>query len=169
MNSLLDLLEVHSSLREKFALHRDLVVGLAFGKALGALEAFERDLRSHMELEERHVMPLYEERVGHVLGGDPQFFYLEHKNILRNPERAKESLRKLAADARAGCRQAHEFIQEENILYHVMEHHDLREKNILYPCLDQKLSPEERSSLLTALRETAQDAGDERTSKPHRS
>lgn len=148
MTSLLDFMEIHSSLKEKFALHRDFVVGLEFGKALDALEAFERDLKSHMEAEERHILPLYETRVGHVLGGDPQFFYLEHKNILRNLERAKEGLRKLAGDARAGRRQAHEFLQEENVLYHVMEHHDLREKNILYPRLDEALSKEERVELL---------------------
>lgn len=159
MNSLLDLMEVHAALWEKFAVHRDFIVGLEFGKALEALMEFERELRRHMEAEERHVLPVYVERVGHVLGGDPQFFYLEHKNILRNLELAKDRLRKLAGNPRAGRRQAHELLQEENILYHVMEHHDLREKNILYPCLDKALAPEERATLLAACRGEAHDPG----------
>jgi hemerythrin-like domain-containing protein len=121
--------------------------------------AFERDLRNHMEMEERHILPLYEARVGHVVGGDPQFFYLEHKNLLRNLDLAKEGLRKLAGDPSAGRRQAHEFIQSESLLHHLLEHHDLREKNILYPCLDQALTPDERDRLLAACQERDADPG----------
>jgi iron-sulfur cluster repair protein YtfE (RIC family) len=141
---------VHADLGEKFAVHRDYVVGLEFARALEALERFEEDLRSHMAVEEKHILPLYERRVGHVLGGDPQFFYLEHENILRNIDSAKRELGRLAADPKAGRRQAHEFIDREGILRHLLEHHDLREKNVLYPKLDEALSPEERIALLEA-------------------
>ncbi len=150
MRSLLEMMDVHADLHELFALHRDHVVGLEFDRALQALERFEAALRSHMAIEETHILPLYERRVGHVLGGDPQFFYLEHKNILRNIETAKEELRRLAADPKAGRRQAHEFIDREGILRHLLEHHDLREKNVLYPKLDEALTPEERVELLNA-------------------
>ena len=148
MRSLLELLEVHAGLRECFAVHRDFVVGLEFGRALAELERFERELRSHMDAEEAVILPLYRKRVGKVLGGDPDFFTLEHKNILRNLETAKESLGKLAADPAAGRRQAHEFLDQESMLLHLLEHHDLREKNTLYPRLDEVLSDEEREDLL---------------------
>jgi iron-sulfur cluster repair protein YtfE (RIC family) len=150
MRSVLELMDVHAGLHEAFALHRDFVVGLEWARALEALERFERELRSHMAIEEQHILPLYEQRVGHVLGGDPQFFYLEHKNILRNLETAKDELRKLAADPKAGRRQAHEFLDHEGMLLHLLEHHDLREKNVLYPKLDEALSPEERVAVLDA-------------------
>lgn len=150
MRSVLELMDVHAGLHERFAVHRDHVVGLEFGPALAALERFEQELRAHMAVEEKHILPLYEARVGHVLGGDPQFFHLEHKNILRNLETAKDDLRRLIADPNAGRRQAHEFLDREGILLHLLEHHDLRERNILYPKLDEVLSPEERGALLAA-------------------
>jgi iron-sulfur cluster repair protein YtfE (RIC family) len=150
MRSLLEMMGVHRDLFELFAVHRDHVVGLEFGRALEALETFERELRSHMDAEERHILPVYEKRVGAVTGGDPQFFYLEHKNLLRNLETAKAELRRLAQDPKAGRRQAHEFIAAESMLLHLLEHHDLREKNVLYPKLDEALSADERAALLEA-------------------
>ena len=150
MRSLMEMMDVHRDLSERLAVHRDHVVGLEWDRALEALESFERELRRHMDAEERHILPLYEKRVGAVTGGDPQFFYLEHKNILRNLETAKDELRKLAADPKAGRRQAHEFLDHEGMLLHLLEHHDLREKNVLYPKLDEVLSPDERRALLEA-------------------
>ena len=148
MRSLLELLEVHAGLREQFAVHRDFVVGLDFGRALAELDKFERELRAHMDAEEAFILPLYRERAGKVLGGDPDFFTLEHKNILRNLETAKESLRKLSVDPGAGRRQVHEFLDQEGMLLHLLEHHDLREKNTLYPRLDEVLSEAEREDVL---------------------
>jgi hemerythrin-like domain-containing protein len=101
-----------------------------------------------MDAEETFILPLYRERVGRILGGDPEFFTLEHRNILRNLVTAKESLRRLAADPRAGRRQAHEFLDQEGMLLHLLEHHDLREKNVLYPRLNDVVSEQEREDLL---------------------
>src|SRR5436190_1207048 len=120
MRSLLELLNVHKDLMERFAVHRDFVVGLEFGRALKELESFERELRSHMAVEEKLLLPLYRARVGKILGGDPDFFALEHFNILRNLETAKESLRKLVADPASGRRQAHEFLDQEWMLRHLI-------------------------------------------------
>lgn len=148
MKSFLELLDVHAALRERFATHRDFIVGLEFGRALEELETFERELREHMALEETVLLPLYRERAGRVLGGDPDFFTLEHRNILRNLESAKDSLRRLAGDPASGRRQAHEFLDQEWMLHHLIEHHDLREKNTLYPTLDEVLSEQEREDVL---------------------
>ena len=106
MRSVLEMMDVHAGLHELFAVHRDHVVGLEFSLALAALGRFETELRRHMSIEEEHILPLYVARVGHVLGGDPQFFYLEHENILRNLETAKGDLRRLIADPKAGRRLA---------------------------------------------------------------
>jgi hemerythrin-like domain-containing protein len=145
---MLEMMDVHAGLDEQFAVHRDFVVGLEFARALSELEKFEQDLRVHMDAEETWILPVYRERAGKVLGGDPEFFTLEHKNILRNLQTAKDSLRKLAADPGAGRRQAHEFLDEESMLLHLLQHHDLREKNTLYPRLDEVLSEAEREDLL---------------------
>lgn len=146
--SLLDLMDVHSRIDELFDVHRDRVVELRFSEALSALERFEAALLEHMTDEDEAVLPLYVERVGHVVGGDPEFFRLEHKNLKRNLSSIKEALRELAADPRAGVREAHRFLETEHLFLHLLEHHSLREKNILYPCLDRALSEEERGALL---------------------
>jgi len=148
MRSLLELMDVHASLEEALAVHRDLVVGLEFAKAAIALDVFERELAAHMTAEEKHVLPLYVERVGHVLGGDPEFFYAEHKNLLRNLAELKARIGALAADPSAGRRQAHEFLAAEHLFMQILDHHDRRERNTLYPELDRRLTAAERDELL---------------------
>ncbi|MCG3172273.1 MAG: hypothetical protein GMKNLPBB_00421 [Myxococcota bacterium] len=143
-------LNAHEQLREKFARHRDWVVGLEFHRALEALDEFERDLLKHMQDEERSILPLYESRVGRVPGGAPELFRLEHKNLLRNLEVIREALRRLADDPSAGRRRAHEFLHQEGVFMHLLEHHDLRERNILYPRLEEKLSAGEIREVLDA-------------------
>lgn len=144
----MEMMDAHAGIHEQFAVHRDFVVGLEFQRALEELEKFERMLRAHMDVEEAHVLPLYRERVGKIPGGDPEFFHLEHKNILRNLETAKDSLRQLAANPASGRRQVHQFLDQEWMLLHLLEHHDMREKNTLYPKLDEALSEQEREALL---------------------
>ncbi len=146
--SLLELLDVHAGFMELLAQHRDLIVGLEFGAAAEALATFETALRRHMEAEEKYVLPLYEERVGTMIGGSPEMFRLEHKNILRNLDDVKKLAKELAANAQAGRRQAHEFLDNETMLLHLLQHHDLRERNILYAELDLKLSEAELTALL---------------------
>ncbi len=149
MGSLDHLMHVHRDLDELFARHRDAIVLLNFKQALELLEQYEVELRRHMKHEEEQIFPLYEERVGHVPGGDPRFFYLEHANLLKNLALFKPLVEKLAADPSAGPRQAHECLREQSSYLHLLEHHDLREKNILYPQLDRKLTQDERSAILS--------------------
>ena len=151
MATLLKLLDIHADLHEKLAVHRDFVVGLEFPRALEELERFEADLRAHMDAEERHILPLYRKRLPPVPGGDPELFSLEHQNILRNLASAKEALRKVIATPGAGRRQAHQFLDAEWMLLHLLEHHDAREKNVLYPRLDAILTEEERTQVLAVV------------------
>ncbi len=151
MTSLLTLLDVHADLQEKFAVHRDFVVGLEFPRALEELERFERELRSHMEAEEEFILPLYREKLPPVTGGGAELFSVEHQNILRNLATVKDALRKVIATPGAGRRQAHRLIDEEWMLLHLLEHHDTRERNVLYPRLDAALTEEERARILEAV------------------
>jgi hypothetical protein len=151
MGSLLSLLDVHADLKERLAVHADLVVGLEFARAFEELERFERELRAHMDAEERHILPVYRVLLARVPGGDPDLFILEHRNILRNLAMAKEALLKVMAIAGAGRREAHLLLDQEWILRHLLEHHDAREKNVLYPRLDAALAEEQRDQILAAV------------------
>lgn len=146
--SLLRVLEVHDRIDERFEIHRDRLVELRFGDALEALGDFERDLVRHMTQEEELILPLYRERVGTVTGGDPELFLLEHANLLRNLASLKEDLAKLASQPGAGVREAHRFLDREHLFLHLMQHHGLRERNLLYPLLDARLDEGEREALL---------------------
>ena len=146
--SLLELMEVHGEIDELFGRHRDLVVSLDFPKAADALDTFERALKAHMDVEEKYVFPLYEQRVGHLLGGDPKFFHAEHRNLLKRLAEIRAKLRELAANRAAGPRQAHEFLAAESMFLHLLDHHGRRERNTLYPELDRKLSDAEREEIL---------------------
>ena len=146
--SLLELMEVHAELDELFARHRDLVVELRFVAAAKALDDFIAALKKHMDAEETHILPLYEKRVGPILGGDPEFFRAEHRNLLKQLDAIRAKSRDLAANRAAGPRQAHEFLAAESMFLHLMDHHDRRERNTLYPELDKKLDERERAELL---------------------
>ena len=151
MKSLLTLLDVHANLKERLAVHGDCLVGLEFERALEELDRFERELRAHMDAEERHILPLYRVLLPRVPGGDPDLFTLEHKNILRSLATAKEALRKVIGTPGAGRREARELLDGEWMLRHLIDHHDSREKNVLYPRLDAALSDKERARVLEAV------------------
>jgi hypothetical protein len=139
---------VHEELDELFARHRDLVVGLEFARAAQALTRFAETLLRHKDFEDRYILPLYEERAGRTLGGHPELFRLEHKNLARNLEEVILRAKALAADPSAGRRQAHEFLAAEWMFMHLWDHHGRRERNVLYPELDRLVTDDERAELL---------------------
>lgn len=151
-SSLQPLMDVHEDLHELWDGHRDLVVLRRFADALRVLDAFGRALRLHMRDEERRVFPLYEQRVVPVPGGDPQFFRLEHRNLLRNLALLRRRLRALALTRSRDVRRAHQFLQSESLFLQILEHHDRRERNILYPQLEKNLSRQEATDLLRQCR-----------------
>lgn len=148
MRSLMEMMDAHKVLHEAIAQHRDLVVGLEFTRASDALEEFARALHRHIEDEERDILPLYAERVGAVKGGRPEYFYGEHARMRELLATLVDESRALAATPRAGRREAHEFLEKESLLLHLLEHHDEREGMILYPELDKRTSEQERAAIL---------------------
>ncbi len=149
MAALSELMDLHASLHEALAVHRDRVVGLEFTRAAEALEAFARDLRRHIEDEETRILPLYEARVpSPPRGGRAEYFRLEHQRILALLDELLTEARELARDPAAGARQAHEFLHRQGPLLHILDHHETRERAILYPELDRRVGAEESSRIL---------------------
>ncbi|MCZ6692078.1 MAG: hemerythrin domain-containing protein [Planctomycetota bacterium] len=143
--SFLELLGIHESLLAMFGRHQEALVSGNLEAARSILERFDSEIREHIRLEDGTLIPIFEERAGAIPGGDPKLFQAEHRKIeayLDEIRPATESLE--SGDARALI----ELLEREYLLKQLLMHHDLREKNILYPELDRVTNEAERSRLI---------------------
>ena len=146
--SFLELLEIHTSLLAMFGSHQEALVSGDLEEARSLLERFDSEIREHIRREDVTLIPVFEERAGAIAGGDPELFRAEHRKIegyLDEIGPATESLE--SGDARALI----ELLEREYLLKQLLMHHDLREKNILYPELDRVTNEAERARLIHAL------------------
>jgi hemerythrin-like domain-containing protein len=145
--SFLSLLDVHRRLDELFYLHQEALLALDVALAIERLEEFERELRPHMLYEEEVLLPVYA-RAGRIEGGPEVFFTGEHKRMLEFLARFREKLEGLRSDPRDLKREIIALFDHQAMFKHLVEHHDLREQNILYPTLDKLTDEGERRRLL---------------------
>jgi iron-sulfur cluster repair protein YtfE (RIC family) len=148
--SFLSLLKVHEHLNELFFLHQEALLHLDIKQARGRLQEFEHELRAHMQDEEEVLLPIYQ-RAGRVPGGAVEFFTGEHRKMLELLGRFNETLKQLEGRPPDLTRRVIKLFDEEATFKHVVEHHDLREQNILYPTLDRVTTEVERQELLNSL------------------
>lgn len=147
--SFLQLLEVHRELDEHFLRHQEALVALDIPAAREWLERHAAALCEHMSDEDEVLLPLYL-RAGEAPRGPSELFRGEHEKIRRLLQRFFQRLDELAAaPTRRG---AVELITEQALYKGLMEHHDLRERELLYPVLDRALPDEERARVLAGLR-----------------
>lgn len=146
--SFLSLLETHEWLDELFLLHQEALLAGDLPLALELLMKVEAEQREHIRVEEEILLPIYE-RAGQIPGGDPQFYINEHNKMLAILGGFKEVLpshiRENPGESR---REVIELFDQGYWFKRLHEHHDQREKNILYPVLDQVTDEEERKDLL---------------------
>jgi iron-sulfur cluster repair protein YtfE (RIC family) len=160
----LSLMKVHEELNELFYLHQEALLTFDILGAFKRLTEFEGELRKHMSFEEEALLPIYE-RAGRIPGGLVVFFTGEHRRMLEFLERFRATLERLVSrysateqrsdtEGSASCDDAslkREIIQlfdQEALFKHLVEHHDLREQNILYPTLDRVTDDAEKREML---------------------
>ena len=146
--SFLSLLSLHEHLNELFLAHQEALLKLDVDLALSRLQQFEQELRAHMQVEEGLLLPVYS-RAGQIPGGPIEFFTGEHRKMLEFLARFTEMLQQLKTKPANLPREIIKLFDTEATFKHLMEHHDLREQNILYPTLDKVTSEEEREELLS--------------------
>jgi hemerythrin-like domain-containing protein len=145
--SFLSLLDVHDHLNEMFYLHQEALLALDLPLALERLDEYERELRPHMRYEEEVLLPVYA-RAGRIEGGPEVFFTGEHKRMLEFLARFREKLECLKGGRLDLKRGIIALFDHQAMFKHLVEHHDLRERNILYPALDKVTDQSERRKLL---------------------
>lgn len=146
--------EQHRALQKLILLHQQSLVSWKLEEAQGFLGDFEQELKKHIRVEDDLLFPLYCEMAPHPAGGAPEFFEIEHQKILWYLQRLSEKLNHLLSlpDSSERCLLLIAIIEEESRFKHLMEHHELREENIMYPLLDRRLDPEKREEVLATLR-----------------
>lgn len=111
------------------------------------MELFERRIKRHIKEEETLLLPLYA-RAGRVPGGDAQLFIGEHQRIVEFIDRLKKLIPLEQGFGGSADRTAIEILYQEAMFRWLLEHHDEREKQILYPTLDRVTSESERTRVL---------------------
>lgn len=147
VNSFSDLLNLHGQLNDLFLRHQESLIARRFAEAARRLTAFRRLIRRHIHDEEQRLLPLYDARAGVIPGGPVELFVGEHRKIVAFLDSFRAELRRIRS-LRSPSRAILALMDRQAMFKHLMEHHDSREKNILYPHLDRVTTPEERLRIL---------------------
>ncbi|MDE2127149.1 MAG: hemerythrin domain-containing protein [Armatimonadetes bacterium] len=146
--SFLDLLAVHGELEELFLLHQEALVALDVVTAQMRLQKYQQALARHIADEEELLIPVYR-RARPVAGGAVVLFLAEHHKMLEMIATFQRDLEHMDEPASGLVRRIIALVDEQATFKRLMEHHDLREHNILYPSLDGVTDEAERRELLT--------------------
>ncbi|OHB77021.1 MAG: hypothetical protein A2Z34_08775 [Planctomycetes bacterium RBG_16_59_8] len=141
-------LVVHRRIKRLFRAHQLALISLDLRKAKRLLEQFEWELLDHIRVEEQYLLPIYR-RAGDIPGGPEIFFTGEHRALRRFIANFKQIIRRYSVrqgDIRKGVLA---ILDREAMFKGLLHHHDLRERNILYPALDRVATEAERRQFLS--------------------
>jgi hypothetical protein len=148
MRRFVDFMDVHQGLGRALAEHQEALAGLDLGRAAEWFAAYDRMLRAHIGEEEAFILPLYEALV--PAGGEAAILRGEHRRfeVFLDEIAARLAALAEAADPRPAVVK---LFDREAVLKGILEHHDLRERNALYPALDRRLGEGEAAALVAAI------------------
>jgi uncharacterized protein (DUF2249 family)/hemerythrin superfamily protein len=110
-----------------------------FGGAIATWADFSRGLQRHIRFEEELLFPLFEERSGlSPEAGPTAVMREEHAEIRQILARIGEEIASPGAEAETARRR----------LSYALAEHNVKEEEILYPAIDEFLSPEESDDLV---------------------
>jgi hemerythrin-like domain-containing protein len=140
---------VHDELGHAFFLHQQALLDRDFVRAASELAAYRAALFAHIADEERAVLPRYEALGGDATDAPLRLFLGEHKNLRTFVDEFVARVAALAA--RPDDKALLELFDRQATFKNLMLHHDLRERNMLYPFLAAQLSVAEQQALLAVV------------------
>ena len=130
MTSIRDLLtDDHRRCDEFFARVEQAVDARQWARASDDFSGFRDAMLKHFAAEETLLFPAFEARTGMSMGPT---------QVMRNEHAQMRALLDAAADALAG-KDADEYSGNAETLLIMMQQHNMKEENVLYPMCDQRL------------------------------
>lgn len=128
---------LHEVLERHFFAHQVALLDRDFARAAAALDDYRRRLSLHMRDEESAVLPIYRDLGGDATDAPVRLFLGEHgkmRDFVDDFVRRTASLQRHRDD-----RALLELLDREATYKNLVLHHDLRERNCLYPHLARHL------------------------------
>ena len=122
----------HRDCDESFARAESHASRKEWDAAAQALGAFAAELNAHFDAEEQQIFPRFEAVIG-MVAGPTQMMRGEHKNMRAILAQLQDALERKDAD---------DFAGEAETLLIMMQQHNMKEENILYPMCDSSLAAE---------------------------
>jgi iron-sulfur cluster repair protein YtfE (RIC family) len=137
----------HAELERLFDSHQRAVLEGNVGTALAVLKTFQDELCEHIDYEEKTLLPLFAEEGGETEGATLAIFQAEHRKMREQTDKLARNTQALFASSDLmGSIIA--LMDEEALFKGLFRHHTLREKNLLFPRLDERTTEEQRERLL---------------------
>lgn len=141
---------LHDELDRGFFVHQQALLDRDFGRAGQALAAHRDRIDRHMADEEQFVLPQYQALGGDATDAPTKLFLGEHRNLRTFLD--DFAVRVAALAQRPDDRALLELFDRQATCKNLMLHHDLRERNMLYPFLGARLAPAAQQAILQQLR-----------------
>jgi hemerythrin-like domain-containing protein len=142
------MMAVHDDLARGFFAHQQALLDRDFARAAAELARYRSELFAHAAHEEAAVLPRYAALGGDGTDAPVRLFLGEHKNLRAFVD--DFVARTAALIARPDDRALLELLDRQATYKNLMLHHDLRERNALYPFLAARLAPAEQAVILAA-------------------
>jgi iron-sulfur cluster repair protein YtfE (RIC family) len=137
----------HAELERLFDSHQRALLKGNVGTALAVLGTFGDELDEHIQYEEDTLLPFYAEEGGETEGATLAIFQAEHQKLRREAAMLRGKTEALfGAEDKLGA--ILELLEDETMFKGLFHHHALREKNLLFPRLDERTSEEQRERML---------------------
>lgn len=139
---------LHDDLAQAFFSHQTALLDRDFARAATQLARYREQLFAHAQDEEQFVLPRYRELGGDHGDAPVRLFLGEHdkmRTFVDEFTTRVDALRATPDDAKLL-----ELLDRQATFKNLVLHHDLRERNVLYPFLATRLDVDAQRSILAA-------------------
>ncbi|MCA3010499.1 MAG: hemerythrin domain-containing protein [Phycisphaerales bacterium] len=141
---------LHARLDALLFAHQRALLDRAVARARASLAQYRDALFAHAADEEAHVLPRYRALGGDATDAPTKLFLGEHDKLRALVD---DCARRLSAMGEvADDRALLDVLDRQATLKNLLLHHDLRERNLLYPFLAARLPAAEQAAILAARR-----------------